>query len=143
MADANEIDLAALSDDELVEQMHNDLYDGLADEIVEGTKILLGRGWAPTKVLDDALVADLPGPEVLGDEVERRDLVPGGRERVLDCQCLVPVLDQLDLASAVVGVLSRDGGHADLLVVDDDPGPGRVAADRHASAHTPGGRGGH
>ena len=41
-----EIDLAALSDDELVEQMHDDLYDGMADEIVEGTNILLGRGWA-------------------------------------------------------------------------------------------------
>ena len=39
-----EIDLAALSDDELTEQMHNDLYDGMAAEIVEGTNILLGRG---------------------------------------------------------------------------------------------------
>ena len=40
-----EVDLAALSDDELTEQMHNDLYDGMAAEIVEGTNILLGRGW--------------------------------------------------------------------------------------------------
>ena len=54
-----EIDLAALADDELVEQMHNDLYDGMADEIVEGTKLLLGRGWAATRVLDDALVAGM------------------------------------------------------------------------------------
>ncbi|MEX1106810.1 MAG: B12-binding domain-containing protein [Ilumatobacteraceae bacterium] len=54
-----EIDLAALSDDELTEQMHNDLYDGMAAEIVEGTNILLGRGWAPTRVLDDALVAGM------------------------------------------------------------------------------------
>ena len=35
----------ALDDDELVKQMHDDLYDGLADEIVEGTTILLDRGW--------------------------------------------------------------------------------------------------
>jgi methylmalonyl-CoA mutase cobalamin-binding domain/chain len=54
-----EIDLAALSDDELAEQMHNDLYDGMADEILEGTKILLDRGWPATKVLDDALVAGM------------------------------------------------------------------------------------
>ena len=54
-----EIDLAALSDDELIEQMHNDLYDGMDDEIVEGTNILLGRGLSPTKVLDDALVAGM------------------------------------------------------------------------------------
>ena len=54
-----EIDLAALSDDELVEQMHNDLYDGMKDEIVEGTNILLGRGFSATQVLDDALVAGM------------------------------------------------------------------------------------
>ena len=54
-----EIDLNALSDDELTEQMHNDLYDGLAPEIVEGTNILLGRGWEATRVLDDALVAGM------------------------------------------------------------------------------------
>src|SRR5215210_3632835 len=54
-----EIDLSALSDDELVEQMHNDLYDGMKDEIVEGTNILLGRGFSATKVLDDSLVAGM------------------------------------------------------------------------------------
>lgn len=52
----DEIDLSALSDDELVEQMHDDLYDGLREEIVEGTNILLERGWAATQVLDNALV---------------------------------------------------------------------------------------
>ena len=51
-----EIDLSALSDDELVEQMHDDLYDGLKDEIEEGTNILLQRGWDAGKVLEDALV---------------------------------------------------------------------------------------
>jgi methylmalonyl-CoA mutase cobalamin-binding domain/chain len=54
-----DIDLASLSDDELVEQMHNDLYDGMKDEIVEGTKILLERGWEATKVLDESLVAGM------------------------------------------------------------------------------------
>ena len=60
MADDNtqddDLDLASLPDDELVEQMHDDLYDGLRDEIMEGTNLLLGRGWAATKVLDEALV---------------------------------------------------------------------------------------
>jgi len=51
-----DIDLATLPDDELVNQMHDDLYDGLADEIVEGTTILLDRGWGADKVLNDALV---------------------------------------------------------------------------------------
>ena len=49
-------DLSTLSDEELVEQMHDDLYDGLKEEIEEGTNILLGRGWGPDKVLSDALV---------------------------------------------------------------------------------------
>jgi methylmalonyl-CoA mutase cobalamin-binding domain/chain len=53
---SDEIDLAALDDAELVKQMHDDLYDGLADEIVEGTLILLDRGWSPDRTLNDALV---------------------------------------------------------------------------------------
>lgn len=55
----DDIDLAALSNDELVEQMHDDLYDGLKEEIEEGTNILLGRGWAPDKVLANALVGGM------------------------------------------------------------------------------------
>jgi len=58
MAEDQEEDiiLSELSDDELVEQMHDDLYDGLADEVVEGTNILLERGWMPYDVLTKALV---------------------------------------------------------------------------------------
>ena len=55
MAD-DDIDLKTLSDDELVAQMHDDLYDGLKEEIEEGTNILLERGWGPDKVLTEALV---------------------------------------------------------------------------------------
>jgi len=51
-----ELDLSALSDDDLVAQMHDDLYDGLADEIDEGTRILLDRDWSPQRVLNEALV---------------------------------------------------------------------------------------
>jgi methylmalonyl-CoA mutase cobalamin-binding domain/chain len=56
MSDTDDLDLSSLSDDELVTQMHEDLYDGLAPEIAEGTLILLDRGWGPDKVLNDALV---------------------------------------------------------------------------------------
>jgi len=54
--DEEDIVLAELDDGELVEQMHDDLYNGLKEEIEEGTNILLGRGWSPSKVLDEALV---------------------------------------------------------------------------------------
>jgi methylmalonyl-CoA mutase cobalamin-binding domain/chain len=52
----DEIVLSELSDEDLVKQMHDDLYDGLADEIAEGTQILLDREWAAERVLNDALV---------------------------------------------------------------------------------------
>ena len=55
MAD-DELDLAALADDELVPQMHDDLYDGMKEEIEKGVNILLGRGWSPYDVLTKALV---------------------------------------------------------------------------------------
>ena len=54
--DADDLDLSTLGDEDLCVQMHDDLYDGLADEIAEGTNILLARGWSADKVLNDALV---------------------------------------------------------------------------------------
>jgi corrinoid protein of di/trimethylamine methyltransferase len=65
MADGDDIVLSELGDDDLVKQMHEDLYDGLKDEIVEGVTLLLGRGWAPYKVLTEALVA---GMKIVGDD---------------------------------------------------------------------------
>jgi methylmalonyl-CoA mutase cobalamin-binding domain/chain len=59
MSDEEEIDLSALNDEDLTAQMHDDLYDGLAEEIEEGTNILLSRGWDASRVLNDALVAGM------------------------------------------------------------------------------------
>ena len=56
MTDNDEIILADLDDEELVEQMHDDLYDGMQDEVVEGVRILLSRDWTPYDVLTKALV---------------------------------------------------------------------------------------
>ena len=65
MADDDEIILSELSDDELVLQMHDDLYDGLKEEIEEGVRILLDRGWTPYDVLTKALVA---GMTIVGND---------------------------------------------------------------------------
>ncbi|MCG6659848.1 cobalamin-binding protein [Halomonas campisalis] len=54
-----DFDLNDLPDGELVEQMHDDLYNGLRDEVVEGTEILLERGWSASRVLDEALVGGM------------------------------------------------------------------------------------
>ncbi|TCO69022.1 corrinoid protein [Rhodovulum euryhalinum] len=66
MADEDDdLILSELPDEELVPQMHDDLYDGLRDEVVEGVEILLERGWTPYRVLTEALVA---GMTVVGND---------------------------------------------------------------------------
>lgn len=67
-AEDEKLILAELADDELIEQMHDDLYDGMKAEIEEGTTILLGRGWTAEKVLNNALVG---GMQIVG--VDFRD----------------------------------------------------------------------
>lgn len=65
MSDEDDIVLEDLSDEELVSQMHDDLYDGLKDEVAEGTNILIARGWVPYDVLTQALVE---GMRVVGED---------------------------------------------------------------------------
>src|SRR6201988_2970089 len=54
-ADA-EFNLRDLNNEELTEQVHDDLYNGLKAEVEEATRIFLERGWNAEKGLDDALV---------------------------------------------------------------------------------------
>src|ERR1700704_43754 len=54
-----EFDLASLNDEELAEQVHDDLYNGLKAEVEEATHIYLKRGWSAERVLNDALVAGM------------------------------------------------------------------------------------
>ncbi|MEQ8449262.1 MAG: B12-binding domain-containing protein [Nitratireductor sp.] len=61
----DEIILSELDNEDLVQQMHDDLYDGLKEEIEEGTRILLDRGWMPYKVLTEALVE---GMRIVGED---------------------------------------------------------------------------
>jgi methylmalonyl-CoA mutase cobalamin-binding domain/chain len=59
MADDEDIILSELNDEELVQQMMDDLYDGLKEEIEDGVNILLERKWTPYDVLTKALVAGM------------------------------------------------------------------------------------
>ena len=59
MSEDDDIILSDLSDEELVQQMMDDLYDGLKEEIEDGVNILLERGWTPYDVLTKALVAGM------------------------------------------------------------------------------------
>jgi methylmalonyl-CoA mutase cobalamin-binding domain/chain len=63
--DDEEIILADLNDEELVQQMFDDLYDGLKEEIEESVHILLERGWEPYRILTEALVG---GMTIVGND---------------------------------------------------------------------------
>lgn len=67
-SEKDDIVLSELSDSELTEQMFDDLYDGLADEIAESTQILLDRGWDASRVLQGPLIE---GMQIVG--VDFRD----------------------------------------------------------------------
>lgn len=97
-----DFDFSTVSDDELWQQMHEDLYDGLKDEVVAETKEALARGYSPPDVLAKGLVGgmDIVGvdfrdgilfvPEVLmaansmkaGMQILRPLLVETGAERI-------------------------------------------------------------
>ncbi|MCR8826656.1 corrinoid protein [Pseudosulfitobacter koreensis] len=59
MSDEGDIILSELDDEELVQQMFDDLYDGLKEEIEEAVHLLLERGWEPYDILTKALVGGM------------------------------------------------------------------------------------
>jgi corrinoid protein of di/trimethylamine methyltransferase len=65
---SNEIDITQLETSEILELIQDDLYDGLATEVVASVKELLQRGMTPYDVLTKGLVA---GMDVVG--VDFRD----------------------------------------------------------------------
>ena len=108
-----EIDLRSLSDEDLVKQMHDDLYDGLAPEIVEGTEILLERGWSAERTLNDALVE---GMRIVG--IDFRDGILFVPEVLLAAnamkggmEVLRPLLSESDaerMGKVVIGTVKGD-----------------------------------
>jgi methylmalonyl-CoA mutase cobalamin-binding domain/chain len=114
MSDEDDFDLNELDDKDLVEQIQDDLYDGLAAEVTEGTEILLSRGWDANDVLGEALVG---GMKIVG--VDFRDgilFVP----EVLKCagamkggmKILRPILaeaaEDTSLGKFVIGTVKGD-----------------------------------
>ena len=111
--DEDDLDLSTLPDDELVEQMHDDLYNGLKEEVAEGTEILLERGWDANKVLNEALVA---GMTIVG--IDFRDGILFVPEVLMSANAmkagmaiLKPLLSQSDQPTAgkmVIGTVKGD-----------------------------------
>jgi 5-methyltetrahydrofolate--homocysteine methyltransferase len=60
---SSDLDLSQLSDDELIQQTHDDLYDGLADAVEAEVHEFLRRGWTPYDTLTKGLVG---GMDIVG-----------------------------------------------------------------------------
>ena len=90
MADDDEIILSELSDDELVLQMHDDLYDGLKEEIEEGVNILIARGWqlGPSRILPPTCRFMPSCSQYAIEALEKHGAIKGGwlaAKRLLRC----------------------------------------------------------
>lgn len=114
MSDEEDIILEDLDDNELVAQMQDDLYDGLIEEVTEGTQILLNRGWDANMVLNDALVEGMrivgvdfrDGILFVPEVLQSANAMKGGME------LLRPILAQSDTKSStgvyVIGTVKGD-----------------------------------
>jgi methanogenic corrinoid protein MtbC1 len=150
----DELDLKTLPDEDLVKQMHDDLYDGLAQEIVEGTNILLGRGWPPDRVLGEALVEGMRivgidfrdgilfVPEVLlaanamkaGMEILRPLLAETGAEQVGKVVIGTVKGDIHDIGKNLVGMMLEGAGFEVIDLGINNPVESYLAA---LEAHKP------
>ena len=112
--DEDDIILDDLDDNELVQQMQDDLYDGLIEEVTEGTQILLNRGWDANMVLNDALVEGMrivgidfrDGILFVPEVLQSANAMKGGMN------LLRPILAQSDAKSStgkyVIGTVKGD-----------------------------------
>src|SRR6187402_1662838 len=108
-----EFDLRSLNDAELVEQVHDDMYNGLKAEVEQATRIFLERKWAPDKVLNDALVE---GMRIVG--IDFRDGILFVPEVLLAAnamkggmEVLRPLLSESDaqrMGKVVIGTVKGD-----------------------------------
>ena len=105
----DDLDLNSLNDEELTEQVHDDLYNGLRAEVVEATNIMLGRGWSASRVLDDALVE---GMRIVG--VDFRDGILFVPEVLLAANAMKGGMEILRPLLAETGVATTPG-------IDFDP----------------------
>lgn len=60
---SDELNFSDIPDDELIQQTHDDLYDGLDVEVVAEVKEFLRRGWTPYETLTKGLVG---GMDIVG-----------------------------------------------------------------------------
>jgi corrinoid protein of di/trimethylamine methyltransferase len=108
-----DVNLSELSDDELYLQMGDDLYDGLADEVVEAVEIFLDRGKPPYEIMIQGLVA---GMHIVGEDFRDGilfvpEVLMAAKAMKAGMAILQPLLAKSDapkLGVAVIGTVKGD-----------------------------------
>jgi len=108
-----DVNLSELSDDELYLQVGDDLYDGLADEVVEAVEIFLDRGKPPYEIMTQGLVA---GMDVVGEDFRDGilfvpEVLMAAKAMKAGMAILQPLLAKSDapkLGVAVIGTVKGD-----------------------------------
>jgi corrinoid protein of di/trimethylamine methyltransferase len=108
-----DVNLSDLPDDELYLQVGDDLYDGLADEVVEAVEIFLDRGKHPYEIMTQGLVA---GMDIVGEDFRDGilfvpEVLMAAKAMKAGMALLQPLLAQSDvprLGVAVIGTVKGD-----------------------------------
>jgi methylmalonyl-CoA mutase cobalamin-binding domain/chain len=109
----DELDIGKLETPELIEQMQDDLYDGLADEIVAGVNELLRRSMTPYDVLTKALVAgmDIVGADFRDGILFVPEVLMAAKAMKAGMQILRPLLAETgapQIGTMVIGTVKGD-----------------------------------
>ncbi len=113
MDEEKEIILAELDNQELLELMQDDLYDGYAEEIVEEVNEALGRGITPYDILNQGLVAgmDIVGVDFRDGVLFVPEVMMAAKAMKAGMNILRPLLAETGapkLGTAVIGTVKGD-----------------------------------
>ena len=107
------MDLSTLETPELLEKIQDDLYDGLADEVVEGVRELLRRGLTPYETLTQGLVAgmDVVGADFRDGILFVPEVLMAAKAMKAGMQVLRPLLAETgapQIGTMVIGTVKGD-----------------------------------
>jgi methylmalonyl-CoA mutase cobalamin-binding domain/chain len=108
-----EINIKEMPTDEILELMHEDLYDGLAEEIVEEVNELLSRDLGPYEVLTKGLVAgmDIVGVDFRDGILFVPEVLMAAKAMKAGMAVLRPLLAETDspkMGTMVIGTVKGD-----------------------------------
>ncbi len=109
----DELDLTQMETPEVIEQIQDDLYDGLAEEVEQGVRELLRREMTPYDVLNKALVSgmDVVGKDFRDGELFVPEVLMGARAMKAGMGILRPLLSETgapQVGTVVIGTVKGD-----------------------------------